>query len=136
MRTVTPYSVLVVSIALCFFGYYALRFVVGMTAFGAGVIATVRLLNAGGDLRMSCDMATLAVAIGGGISALVAVLLTKMVSTVLGSLAACTIVGSVFVVCGDFCNADMSDAPRVLGLTLVPFWTAMAVAAGTGARGS
>lgn len=134
VRNVTPYGVLAASLVLCFFGYYALRCVVAIAAFGAGVVGTVRLLNASNELAVSCDVATLAVVVGGGISALVAVLMTRVVSTLLGAAAACVVVAAVFATCGAVCDVDLwPGVPRFLGLTLVPFWAGMAVAGVVGA---
>lgn len=132
--TLTPYGMLAASLVLCFCGYYALRLVVGLAAFGTGVIGTVRLLNVGGELPVSCDVATLAVLIGGGVGALVAVLMTRVLSTLLGASSACVLVGAVFATCGTVCTADVwPGVPRVLGMTLLPFWASMATAALLGA---
>lgn len=140
VHTLTPYGVLAVSLVLCFFGLYAMRLVVGVTAFSAAVLGTVRLLEmAGSDadehgLAVSCDVATIVVLLCGGVAALVAVLMTRILSTVLGAAGACLVVGATFAACGPTCDADLwHAAPRFLHLTLVPFWCCMLLAAMLGA---
>lgn len=133
LRELSPWGVLVPSLVLCFFGYYAIRLVVAVAAFGAGALGMVRLANMGGA-GVSCDVVTLGVSIAGGVSALVAVLMVRLLSLVLGAAAACGVVGVVFVACGPACDADLwAGAPRFVGLTLVPFWASMLVGAAVGA---
>lgn len=140
VHTLTPYGVLAISLVLCFFGLYAIRLVVGVAAFSAGIIGTVRLLQMAGSnadqhgLAVSCDIATIVVLLSGGVTALVAVLMTRMLSTVLGAAGACLVVGATFAACGPTCDADLwVGAPRFLNLTLVPFWCSILVAAVLGA---
>ena len=142
VHTATPYGVLAASLVLCLCGFYALRFVVGVAAFSAGLVGSVRMLQLGGTalaegghtLAVSCDVATVVVLLGGGISALVAVFMTKVLSTLLGAVASGVVVGAVFAACGDVCNADLwAEAPRLLGMSLVPFWGAMLLATSLGA---
>lgn len=128
IRIVTPYGILGGSLLLCFFGYHAMRCIVGLAAFGTGLVGMVRLLHMSAH-TMSCDVLTLVVFIGAAISALVAVLMTRTLSTLLGAAGACVVVGAAFATCGATCAADLwVGAPRFLGLSLVPFWTAMLVA--------
>ena len=134
VRTVTPYGVLGISLLLCFCGFYALRLVMGVVAFSTGVVGTLQLLALSkvGD-EVPCDVASVLVLIGGGLSTLIAIFMTRMLSALLGSLGACVAVGAVFAACGDVCNAALwIDAPSFLGWTLVPFWASMLVAAVVG----
>ena len=135
VHTLTPYGMLLSSVVLCFFGLYAMRSVVGIAAFGAGLVGTVRLLRLGGTdaatggLAMSCDVATVVVLMCGGVSALVAVFMTKVLSTVLGAAGACLVVAASFLACGPQCNVELwPGAPRFLGMGLVPFWCSMVLA--------
>ena len=143
VHSLAPYGVVAASLILCFFGYYALRTVVGIAAFATGVVGTARVLDMGGTrlgedgdrvLTMSCDVASVLVLVGGGTSALVAVFLTKMLSVVLGAAGACVVVGAVFASCGAPCNAELwGGAPRFLGMSIVPFWACMSAATVVGA---
>ena len=129
----TPYGLLAVGVVLCLAGYPALRLAVGLGAFGTGLVGTVRLLEMGGA-RVGCDVVTLAVVFGGGLSALVAVFATRMLSTALGAAAAGVGVGAVFAACGGACNVDAwPGAPRVVGMSVVPFWVSILTASVLGA---
>ena len=129
----TPYGLLAVGVVLCLAGYPALRLAVGLGAFGTGLVGTVRLLEMGGA-KVGCDVVTLAVVFGGGLSALVAVFATRMLSTALGAAAAGVGVGAVFAACGGACNVDAwPGAPRVVGMSVVPFWVSILTASVLGA---
>ena len=118
IRIVSPYTLIGVGLVLCFLGHYAIRVVIGLAAFCVSVIGTVRLLQMHAN-SMTCDILTLIVVIAGGISALIAVFMTRFLSTLLGAAGSCTVVAATFVACGDACNADLWDkAPRWLGMTL------------------
>jgi hypothetical protein len=133
LRALSPWGVLVASLPLCFFGYYAIRAVLAIAAFGAGALGVVRLTQLG-NADVSCDGVTLAVVAAGGACALVAAFLTRPLALLLGAAAVCGVVGAVFAVCGAPCDAALwPGAPRVVGFTLVPFWTSMVAGALVGA---
>ena len=134
LRTLSPWGVLAISLFLCFCGFYAMRLVVAITAFGAGALGVVRIARLGGAGASACDGLTLGVVGAGAACAFVAYLLTRFLSSAVGAAAACAVVATVFTTCGEACDPDLWDnAPRFLGFALVPFWTTMLVAAAAGA---
>jgi hypothetical protein len=132
-RVLTPYGMLAASAVLCFVGFYAMRIVAATAAFAAGALGVIRLSYIS-EAEFSCDGITIAIAVCGGICALMAGLLMRTLSLLIGASAVCGVVGIVFVTCGDVCGADLwLGAPRLFDLPLLQFWGAMLLAAAVGA---
>lgn len=135
VRTLSPIGVLVASMLLSTAGYFAMRLVSVVCAFGAGALLVIRLTHMNGDdSSFSCDGVSVAVVASGAAAALVAFFLLRTLSFLLGGAAVCGVVAVVFSACDEACAGDLwAGAPRLFGLSLVPYWTTMLVGGAVGA---
>lgn len=135
VREVAPFVLIVVGLALSSFGSVFVRTAIAIAAFGAGALSALHAAYATFDLTWSCTAIIVSSVSTGVVAAAVSAALLRFLLVVV---AAATTTGLTVLglqLCGNACTSRRvwPGAPMLWNHSVVPFWSAIALAVVGGA---
>lgn len=129
LAAVAPYILLGASLVALLAGNLLIKPTCALVGFGAGALGAMRLLDWQTHIEMSCHAAIAICVVAGSALAILATCLIRAACFLIGAAAGGGLVWLVFSLWPALDRELWTGAPRFLGHTAVPFWTAVALVA-------